>query len=80
MMQQQINDILVKNNGYKTLNTITKILSGEITSMDGLPEDLKDLKLYKILFFCFKMKKKKTKKENKMIKKTTKTFNFSSIY
>lgn len=41
---------LVKNNGYKTLNIISKILNGEITSMDGLPEDLKANEL---LFFKY---------------------------
>lgn len=41
LVQRKINDILTKNIGYKTLNTYSKILNGECTSMNILPEDLK---------------------------------------
>lgn len=34
--QRQIDDVLVKNTSYKKLYTISKILNGEFTSMDGL--------------------------------------------
>lgn len=50
LVHQKIDDILAKNNGYKKLNTIFLIFSGEITSMDGLPEDLKANEL---LFFKY---------------------------
>lgn len=39
--------------GYKTLKKITKILSGESTSMDGLPEHLKTNELLLFLnMYC----------------------------
>lgn len=49
LVQRKLDDVLAKNNGYKTLNIISKILNGEITSMYGLPEDLKanDLLFFK---------------------------------
>ncbi|XP_025202640.1 uncharacterized protein LOC112599792 [Melanaphis sacchari] len=50
LVQRKLDDVLAKNNGYKTLNIISKILNGEITSMDGLPEDLKANEL---LFFKY---------------------------
>lgn len=41
--------VLNKNSGLKILKQISKILSGESVSMDGLPEDLtiNDLSFYK---------------------------------
>ena len=40
MVQEKINDVLEKNQGYQTLTQISKILSGEETSMVGIPENL----------------------------------------
>ena len=39
-INQKLNKILEKNNGFSILRNISNILSGEITSMDELPEDL----------------------------------------
>jgi hypothetical protein len=50
LVQRKLDDVLAKNNGYKILNIISKILNGEITSMDDLPEDLKANEL---LFFKY---------------------------
>jgi hypothetical protein len=46
LVQRKLDDVLAKNNGYKILNIISKILNGEITSMDDLPEDLKQINFY----------------------------------
>lgn len=37
---KKLNDVLSKNPGYNTLLKISKILSGEVEGMNGLPEDL----------------------------------------
>jgi len=50
LVLRKLDDVLAKNNGYKPLSIISKILNGEITSMDGLPEDLKANEL---LFFKY---------------------------
>jgi len=36
----KLNDVLTKNPGYNALLKISKILSGEVEDMKGLPEDL----------------------------------------
>ncbi|XP_022180013.1 uncharacterized protein LOC111040403 [Myzus persicae] len=40
MIQEKMNDVLEKNKGYQTLVQISKILSGEETSMVRIPENL----------------------------------------
>lgn len=37
---QKFNNVLEKNSGFKTILNISKILSGQETSMEGLPDDL----------------------------------------
>jgi len=37
---QKLNYVLDKNHGYKGLLIISKILSGEVEDIEGLPEDL----------------------------------------
>jgi len=46
---EKMENVLSKNIGLKTLNQISSILSGSISTMDGLPEDLtiNDLIFYK---------------------------------
>jgi len=39
-INRKLNYVLEKNNGFSILRNISKILNGEITSMDELPEDL----------------------------------------
>lgn len=40
LINQKFKTILQKNEGYQIIFRISKILSGEIQSMEGLPEDL----------------------------------------
>ncbi|XP_022166527.1 uncharacterized protein LOC111031049, partial [Myzus persicae] len=37
---QKLNNVLEKNSGFKTILNISKILSGQESSMEGLPDDL----------------------------------------
>ncbi|KAL4084256.1 hypothetical protein QTP88_028102 [Uroleucon formosanum] len=40
MVQEKMNDVLAKNEGYQTLAQISKILTGEETLMVKIPENL----------------------------------------
>ncbi|KAL4142190.1 hypothetical protein QTP88_004699 [Uroleucon formosanum] len=40
MVQEKMNDVLEKNEGYQTLAQISKILTGKETSMVRIPENL----------------------------------------
>lgn len=39
-INQKLTNVLQKNVGFSILQYISNILTGEITSMEGLPEDL----------------------------------------
>ena len=39
-ISNKLNNVLMKNNGFKVLKNISAILDGENTSKDGIPEDL----------------------------------------
>jgi len=39
-ISNKLNNVLMKNNGFKVLKNISAILDGENTSRDGIPEDL----------------------------------------
>jgi len=40
MVQEKMNDVLEKNKDYQTLTQISNILTGEETSIIGIPENL----------------------------------------
>lgn len=50
-IQEKMNDVLEKNEGFQTLAKISKILTGEETSIVRIPENLSlgDLAYFKII-------------------------------